>query len=1077
MCLSWRHSKRICLQEYLIEYLWVCVVFHYPIATVVVAVAVGIDLSLWPFSVAPNSPLLFGIPVVAAALLFYRLKSAVREAVGGRQRTLEILESIPDGLVALDREFRFTYVNQAAASLMAKPKAELLGKSVWEVYPELLGTIVEANSRRALAEQMPVHFEYCHPISNRWADVNLYPATGGGLSVSFREITGERQAQATLRDNAERYRFNLEAANVGTWEWNIATGEDRWSENMESIHGMPPGSFHRTIEDVIRNIHPDDRDMVRSKISHSIDSREQYEVEYRTIGEDGNAGWVEAKGRVLYDQHTGQPVRMMGVSTNITKRKAAEMALRDSEARFRTLAKHAPVGIFQLDSSGSCVFVNEYWNTRAGMMPDQGLAYGWLRAVHPDDRDYVLRVRSEAIARGQRYTLSYRGQAPDGKLKWVETVAVPMRNTAGEVTGYLGTVVDMTEHKLWENELERANKQVSDVLESITEMFIAVDYEWRFTYVNRPSIEKIGKPREEILGKNIWELIPELTATDFRSPFERVMRERVPIDFEFVGPRGTWLDVHAHPAEGGLSAYILDVTERKKNEKELSRLAAVVEASDDAIMSLALDGTVLTWNGGAERIYGYSAQEMIGRNMNLIRPPEGRHEIEQKLATVKQGESFRHFEAMRIRKDGRSIWISITGSPIRDRHGEVVAISTSARDITEIKALEEQLRQAAKLESLGVLAGGIAHDFNNLLVGILGNASLVSEFLPPASPARPMLDDVINAGERAATLTRQMLAYSGKGKFVIQPVDISGLVREMTALVQTSVPKTVALRLRFAPDLPPVVADLAQLQQLIMNLVINAAEAIGDHHGSVTVTTGEQQIVDGESIGTTIGADPVTPGRYVFFEVEDDGAGMDEATIAKIFDPFFTTKFTGRGLGLSAALGIVRGHKGFMQVASDPGRGSTFKVLFPAAEEKIAPPPVREVKDHLTGSGLILLVDDEELVRRTAATTLAHLGYTVLEAGNGQEALEVFQRNSSQITLVILDLSMPVMNGEESLKRLKNINPDVPVLLSSGFSETEAGRRFQSAGVTGYLQKPYTARYLAELVKAALNGRGRTRDA
>jgi signal transduction histidine kinase/CheY-like chemotaxis protein len=465
---------------------------------------------------------------------------------------------------------------------------------------------------------------------------------------------------------------------------------------------------------------------------------------------------------------------------------------------------------------------------------------------------------------------------------------------------------------------------------------------------------------------------------------------------------------------------------------------------------------------------------MIGRNISLVRPPELLHETELKLEALERGESFRDFQAMRIRKDGRRIWISITASPIRDRRGVVVAISTTARDITEIKALEEQLRQAAKLESLGVLAGGIAHDFNNLLVGILGNASLVRNTLPATSPARPMLDDVINAGERAAMLTRQLLAYSGKGKFVIEPVDLSDLVREMTKLVQASIPKTVILGLRLAPELPQAVADVAQLQQLIMNLVINGAEAIGDGPGSVTVTTGEQQIVDGETNGTTVGADPVTPGRYVFFEVKDNGAGMDEATIARIFDPFFTTKFTGRGLGLSAALGIVRGHKGLMQVASSPGRGSTFKVLFPAAKERIAPPPVHKVKDDLTGVGVILLVDDEELVRRTAATTLEHLGYTVLEAGNGQEALELFQRNSSRIELVILDLSMPVMNGEECLSRLRTMKADVPVLLSSGFSEAEAARRFQSAGVETFLQKPYTAEHLAERVKSALRVSNRT---
>jgi CheY-like chemotaxis protein len=263
---------------------------------------------------------------------------------------------------------------------------------------------------------------------------------------------------------------------------------------------------------------------------------------------------------------------------------------------------------------------------------------------------------------------------------------------------------------------------------------------------------------------------------------------------------------------------------------------------------------------------------------------------------------------------------------------------------------------------------------------------------------------------------------------------------------------------------------VAQLQQLIMNLIINAAEAIGDNSGTVTVTTGELQISGSELKGAPGWSDPATPGRYVFFEVEDTGAGMDEATIARIFDPYFTTKFTGRGLGLSAALGIVRGHEGFIQVISSPGRGSTFKVLFPAAREVIAPESVQQVKGDLTGSGVILLVDDEELVRRMAGAALTQLGYTVLEAGNGREAIDLFQRNSSGIRLVILDLSMPVMNGEECLTQLRRIKADIPVLLSSGFSETEAASRFQSAGVTSFLQKPYTAQHLAELVKATLTG-------
>jgi PAS domain S-box-containing protein len=1015
----------------------------------------------------PNSAFLLGNVAVVANALLERSNSPAREQ--GRP-TPEILENINEAFVALDGDFRFTFVNHAAEVLMAKSRAELIGRCPWDVYPGLVGTSAEANCRRAMKEQRPLHFEHYNARSNRWADVGVYPNDGVGLLILFREITAEKDAHAASIESEERYRFQLEAANVGTWEWDIASGEDTWSPNMESIHGMPSGSFHGTIQDMLRTVHPDDRCTVFTSIRRAIQSHEPYEVEYRTIGKDGRLVWIEAKGRVVYEEQTGKPLRMIGVGMNITRRKTFEAALRDSEARFRTLAKHAPVGIVLLDAKGSCVFVNEYWSARTGMKPEQSACGGWLRAVHPEDRGFVHRVHSKAIAGGKGYNVSFRIQAADGKVNWAETSVVPERNHSGDVTGYIATVVDVTEHRLWEIQLERANKQVTDVLESITEMFIALDFEWRFTYVNQPTLERARRPLEQILGKNIWQLYPVLVGTSLYSQFKRVMAERAPVHFEFLAPGGLWFDVHAYPSNSGLSAYILDVTERKKSDEELSRLAAIVDASNDAIMSITPEGSVLTWNAGAERVYGYSAREMIGRNISILRPPDSTQETEQKLESLKRGESVHNFEAMRIRKDAKPIWISLTASPIRNQRGEVVAISTIARDITEIKALEEQLRQAAKLESLGVMAGGIAHDFNNLLVGILGNASLAREVLPASSDARQMLDGVIGASERAAALTKQLLAYSGKGKFVIQPLDLSDLVRDLTKLVQASISKSVAIRQELAPDLPAIVADVAQLQQVVMNLIINAAEAIGENSGLVTVTTAEQQIAQGEAAAATIGADPITPGRYVYFEVKDNGAGMDKATMARIFDPFFTTKFTGRGLGLSAVLGIVRGHQGYIQVESRSGQGSTFKVLFPASAERCVMRPEAGKGNDVTGSGVILLVDDEDLVRRVAAAMLVHLGYTVLEASNGQEAIELFQRNRGRIRLVILDLSMPVMSGEECLKRLNGIQPGVPVILSSGYGETEAARRCQAIG---YLQKPYTPQHLAELVKDALCSDGR----
>jgi nitrogen-specific signal transduction histidine kinase/CheY-like chemotaxis protein len=389
-----------------------------------------------------------------------------------------------------------------------------------------------------------------------------------------------------------------------------------------------------------------------------------------------------------------------------------------------------------------------------------------------------------------------------------------------------------------------------------------------------------------------------------------------------------------------------------------------------------------------------------------------------------------------------------------------------ARDITERRSLETQRLHSQKLESLGVLAGGVAHDFNNLLTGILGNASLVMEDLAPSNPDRQILGECVKAAERAAQLTRQLLAYAGKGRFVTEAVNLSALVREISALIQASISRKVQIRLELAEDLPTIEADAGQLQQVIMNLIINGAEAIGENVGLVVCTTAIQTIDD--AYIRTLGSEAcqVAPGRYVMLEVHDNGCGMDETTLTRIFEPFFTTKFTGRGLGLAAVSGIVHGHKGALRVYSSPGRGSTFKVLLPVLPDTSAPAVLEPLLPLSEGcEKTVLIVDDEESVRSVARNTLQRRGYRTIEAADGREALEVYRRFVAEVSLVLLDLTMPYMNGEEVLRELKIIRPSVKVLLSSGFNEVEAVRRFAGKGLAGFLQKPYSAAVLAETIK------------
>jgi len=377
--------------------------------------------------------------------------------------------------------------------------------------------------------------------------------------------------------------------------------------------------------------------------------------------------------------------------------------------------------------------------------------------------------------------------------------------------------------------------------------------------------------------------------------------------------------------------------------------------------------------------------------------------------------------------------------------------------------LQRQLLHAQKLESLGVLAGGIAHDFNNILTAIIGNADLALMRLGPQSPALENLKRIEQSASRAADLAQQMLAYSGKGKFVVETVDLNLLLSEMLHMLEISISKKAVLSLKLAPELPALEADATQIHQIVMNLVINASEAIGDRNGSITVTTGSGECDRDFFAGAWASEEPAA-GRYVFLEVQDTGCGMDQETMAKIFDPFFTTKFTGRGLGMAAVLGIVRGHQGSIKVSSEPGKGSDFLVALPACGK-----PARLARHSgsqvqvVNGGGTVLLVDDEEAVRNIGKGMLEELGFSVITASDGREAVEVFKA-TRDIAFVILDLTMPVLDGEQCFRELRQLNAEVKVLMSSGYSEQDVIRRFWGMGLAGFLQKPYRFSALKQAV-------------
>jgi signal transduction histidine kinase/CheY-like chemotaxis protein len=390
------------------------------------------------------------------------------------------------------------------------------------------------------------------------------------------------------------------------------------------------------------------------------------------------------------------------------------------------------------------------------------------------------------------------------------------------------------------------------------------------------------------------------------------------------------------------------------------------------------------------------------------------------------------------------------------------ALAEDARRAIEAKVLEVQ-----KLESLGVLAGGIAHDFNNLLVAIMGNAGLALLDLPEDSPARASIIDVEVASRRAGELARQMLAYSGRSRFVIEPIELSELVRELLTLLQVSIGKRVILRLNLSPSPVVVDADAAQLRQVVMNLVINAADAIGDRSGNVTIRV-DQMIADADELTRAHPGAGLGPGSYALLEVVDTGTGMDRVTQDRIFDPFFTTKFTGRGLGLAAVLGIVRGHGGALSVNSELGKGSTFRIVLPLSAS--SPAAGRSRDREWRGSGTVLVVDDDPMVRTVARRLLESFGLTVRVAAGGPEAIALVSAAPASVDAVLLDMTMPELSGPEVFSELRTIRADLPVVLMSGYHEDELDPGI-GASISGFVQKPFTPADLARCMRVALEGR------
>ncbi|MEO6001692.1 MAG: response regulator [Opitutus sp.] len=520
------------------------------------------------------------------------------------------------------------------------------------------------------------------------------------------------------------------------------------------------------------------------------------------------------------------------------------------------------------------------------------------------------------------------------------------------------------------------------------------------------------------------------------------------------------------------------VSRRWRAEGESARLLAILERTPDLIGTTDLEGRMLYQNAAFLRLQGsdpVNPESETPRALADAMPEWAREKLVTEGFPTAISRGHWQAESAVLDQQGREIPVSQLLITHYDRDGRPGMLSTIARDISAEKDAEQKrleternLLQTQKLESLGVLAGGIAHDFNNLLTVMLGNASLARLELALGSPAEHAVHQIELAALRAAELCRQMLAYAGKGRLASELVDLTELVEATTDLLKVSISKKCALEFSLSRDLPPIFGDATQLNQIAMNLVMNASDACGDHGGHIIVRTGLMQ-ADRAYLARTYLSPTLEPGAYVFFEVTDNGAGMSKKVLSRIFEPFFTTKFSGHGLGLSAVLGIARSHLGAVKVDSVTGHGTTFRLLFPAA--KGAPKAsalATAVDQDWRGNGCILIVDDEDAVRETAARILTRSGFTTVSARNGQEAVEIFARQPDDFSAILLDLTMPVMDGHEAFRQIHRLNASIPVIIMSGYNRTDSAARFAGEDAAGFVQKPFQSATLLEALQTVL---------
>jgi PAS domain S-box-containing protein len=1025
-------------------------------------------------------------PVIERALRESKERAELRKAQEAQAQLAGIVRGMNEACFALDKEWGFTFVNDRCETLFGHRRDEMLGHRFWEVFSKLAGTPMEKNYRRAMTERVPVAFEAFSPIAKRWLDIRLFPS-GDGLAAFLLDIDERKRAEEAQSRLAAIVNSSDDAIISKTLDGVITS----WNKGAEKIFGY---SAEDAIGKPMLILFPPGRmDEEKEILSWIVRGETVQHFETLRIRKDRKQIHVSVSISPITDSD-GKIIGASKIARDITERKQGEEALRNTHAQLRQLLEHSPAVIYSLKIDGAKLIpkvASENITALLGYTVEEALSYEWWHGnLHPEDRDRAVAGLTETMTQGTSVT-EYRMRHKDGTYRWVEDKQRLVRDTLNQPDYLVGIWADISERRHAEEALRKVSRETYSRKNTRVLVDLAV-------------ILGLGAVAEVIANyTDAFELLLEKLVLKFKGNLDDLF---VPMGIALTGllifSYRRWRDAQSRVTEqaniqetlrklhGELEKRIqqrtvelanandslrTEITGHKRAQENLIEKTAFLEAQTnstmDAILVVNSHGKIILKNHRLNELFEIPDEiarddddaKTLRHALGLIKGPEPFIQRVQYL--YEHPEEIGRDEIMML--DGRIL--ERYSSPVRDKAGKYYGRIWSFRDITQSRKLEEQLRQSQKMEAVGQLASGVAHDFNNILAVIQMQSDLLMASEGSTPVHKEYADEIGAAATRAAALTRQLLLFSRKQAAHLRDVDLNESINNMTKMLRRTIGEDIQMQFKFAMKSLHVRADPGMLDQVLMNLAVNARDAMAQG-GQLVIETSAVEFDETAALQSA----KMRPGSFVCLSVNDTGCGIAPENLARIFEPFYTTKEVGKGtgLGLATVFGIIQQHQGWVNVYSEIGQGTTFRIYLPrlAKAEEQKPETLAAAPALPGGNETILLVEDDPYVRKSAIRTLSGLGYQVLEATNGAEALEVWKLNRDKIRLVLTDMVMPGgMTGKDLGEQLRKENPGLKLIYASGYSAEVVEKGLAVEEGVDFLTKPFSTAMLAKTIRARLD--------